>query len=134
MMCTRGRFAVALVVLSAFSLPGCATIAREPDTPLAVAFSDGSTGKCTFVSSRGAWSSRVPAADLVIEYSGEELLYDCETEDGRFSTGLYWDLGTEDLGGDRHHAFTRSVVIPVNPVESLSIREHALEPRIAQEH
>ncbi len=40
-----------------FALSGCATIVNDPNIPLAVHFSDGSSGQCTFKNKRGAWST-----------------------------------------------------------------------------
>ena len=76
-----------VLAAAAFSAAGCATIVNDPMIPLAVNFSDGSSGECDFENKRGAWSSEVPTRSVMIRRSDDALVYDCTTEDGRKATG-----------------------------------------------
>ncbi len=117
--------AAAAAVL-AFS--GCATIVNDPSIPMAVNFSDGSSGHCDFSNKRGAWSSEIPTEGLMIRRSDDDLVYNCETEDGRTAEGsieseveggkmaasvIFWDLGITDAITDKHRTYDGTVVIPV---------------------
>ena len=110
------------------ALSGCATIVNDPNIPLAVSFSDASSGQCTFTNKRGEWSAEIPATNVMIRRSDDELVYDCSTEDGREATGsiqseveggkmaasvIFWDLGITDAITDKHRTYQDTVVIPV---------------------
>lgn len=62
---------------------GCATIVNDANIPLAVSFSDGSAGHCTFKNKRGAWETDIPTTSVYIRRSDDALIYDCKTTDGR---------------------------------------------------
>ncbi len=113
-----------------FALSGCATIVNDPNIPLTVSFSDGSTGQCKFKNKRGVWSTEIPTTDVMIRRSDDALVYDCSTEDGREATGsiksemeggkmaasvIFWDLGITDAITDKHRTYQGNVVIPVSP-------------------
>ena len=76
---------IAIGITAAIS--GCATIVNDANIPIAVSFSDGSSGKCTFRNKRGTWQSEIPHPGVMIRRSDDVLVYDCKTEDGRESTG-----------------------------------------------
>ena len=120
------------------ALSGCATIVNDPYIPLAFTFSDGSAGNCEFTNKRGAWSSEIPATNVMIRRSDDDLVYDCSTEDGRESTGsirsemegekmaasvVFWDLGITDAITDKHRTYQGNVVIPVMPKDSQASEE-----------
>ena len=123
--------AFTLIVLSAgILLSGCATIVNDANIPLAVSFSDGCSGECTFKNKRGAWMSDIPNPGVMIRRSDDSLIYNCETEDGRVANGLvaseieggklaasiiFWDLGITDAITDKHRTYQRTVVIQVQP-------------------
>ena len=112
------------------ALCGCATIVNDPNIPIAVSFSDGSAGECSFENKRGTWSSEIPTKGVMIRRSDDDLRYDCSTEDGRTATGsirseiegektaasiIFWDLGITDSITDKHRTYQGNVVIPVTP-------------------
>ena len=118
-------FAITLIV----ALSGCATIVNDPYIPLAVSFSDGSTGQCHFKNKRGAWSSQIPATNIMIRRSDDALVYNCTTEDEKILTGsiqseiegdklaasvIFWDLGITDSITDKHRIYQGNIVIPVD--------------------
>ena len=111
-----------------FALTGCATIVNDPNIPLEVSFSDGSSGHCDFTNKRGSWSSDIPAKNVMIRRSDDDLVYECATADGRKATGtieseieggkmaasvVFWDLGITDAITDKHRTYQGTVVIPV---------------------
>ena len=111
-----------------FSLGGCATIVNDSHIPLTVSFSDGSSGECYFTNKRGAWTSQVPTATVMIRRSDDSLHYNCTIEDGRKATGIirsqmeggklaasvvFLDLGITDAITDKHRTYQGDIVIPV---------------------
>lgn len=111
-----------------FALSGCATIVNDPYIPLAFSFSDGSSGQCDFKNKRGAWSSEIPATNVMIRRSDDALVYECSTKDGREATGsirsemegekvaasvIFWDLGITDAITDKARTYQGNVVIPI---------------------
>lgn len=112
------------------TLTGCATIVNDSHIPLAISFSDGSSGNCSFKNKRGAWSSNIPTSGVMIRRSDDALVYDCLIEDGRKEAGsirsemegekmiasvIFWDLGITDAITDKHRTYQGNVVIPVSP-------------------
>jgi hypothetical protein len=100
--------------------------------PLAVNFSDGSTGECDFENKRGTWSTEIPATDVMIRRSDDALLYNCTTKDGREVSGsirsevegekmaasiIFWDFGITDSITDKHRTYQGNIIIPVPPKE-----------------
>ena len=111
-------------------LSGCGTIVNDPNIPLAVSFSDGSAGKCTFKNKRGVWSSEIPTTRVYIRRSDDSLLYECSTKDGRkvdgviqskvesdtmASSAIFLYLGLIDAFTDKHRTYQGNIVIPVPP-------------------
>lgn len=114
--------AVALVLLG-----GCATIVNDSHIPVTVSFSDGSEGECEFTNKRGVWTTKIPGTPM-IRRSDDALVYRCETEDGRKTTGsivsemegaklgasvLFFDFGITDAITDKHRTYQGNVTIPV---------------------
>lgn len=108
----------------------CATITNDANIPIAVSFSDGSSGECTFRNKRGVWTSTIPTSSVMIRRSDDALFYDCSTTDGRKATGsirsemeggkmmasvIFWDLGITDAITDKHRTYQGNVVIPIAP-------------------
>jgi hypothetical protein len=111
-------------------LTSCATIVNDPNIPIAVNFSDGSPGKCTFKNKRGVWTADIPTQNAMIRRSDDSLMYDCTTSDGRQTTGsirsevegekmaasvIFWDFGITDAITDKHRTYQGNVVIAVPP-------------------
>tara|TARA_R110002049_G_scaffold130820_6_gene289320 strand:+ start:2682 stop:2948 length:267 start_codon:yes stop_codon:yes gene_type:complete len=76
-----------ILALVTILICGCATIVNDPNIPLTVSFSDGSSGKCTLKNKRGTWSSEVPTTNVMIRRSDDALNYNCSTKDGRQAEG-----------------------------------------------
>ena len=132
-----------LAASAVLALSGCATIVNDPYIPLAFTFSDGSAGKCDFSNKRGTWSAEIPATNVMIRRSDDDLVYNCSTEDGIEATGsirsemeggkmaasvIFWDLGITDAITDKHRTYQGNVVIPVTPTES----EGSDEPQVQE--
>ena len=127
-----------LILLLSVSSFGCATIVNDPNIPLSFTFSDGSTGHCDFKNKRGTWSAEIPAANVLIRRSDDELIYNCKTDDGREVTGsvrsevegekvaasvIFWDLGITDAITDKHRSYQGNVVIPVMKATAKDVGE-----------
>ncbi len=105
---------------------GCATLTSDAMTPVALAFSDGSTGECQLTNKRGDWSAEIPST-VSIRRSDDSLKYRCKTEDGREAVGsipstvgakivasaVFLDFGITDAITDKHREYPASFVIPV---------------------
>ena len=109
-------------------LSACATIVNDPNTPVALSFSDGSDGTCTMTNKRGSWSGKVPGT-FMIRRSDDTLQYNCKTNTGKTGIGgiassmegaklgasvLFFDLGITDAITDKHRTYAPSFTIPVN--------------------
>lgn len=120
-----------IILVSAIFLPSCATIANDANIPITFTFSDGSEGECKLDNKRGRWMLEMPGTAM-IRRSDDALKYECETEDGRESSGsiasqmdaakfgasvIFIDLGITDAITDKHRDYQRNVVIPVKKVK-----------------
>ena len=89
---------------------GCATITNDAYVPVALSFSDGSSGMCNLTNKRMALQAPIPGTAM-IRRSDDALRYDCTAEDGRKAFGsvnssidaakagasvLFFDLGITD--------------------------------------
>ena len=117
-----------IIFFSILLLNSCATIVNDPNTPVSLSFSDGSSGTCNLNNKRGSWTGRIPAT-FQIRRSDDILRYDCTTDSGKKGIGgiastiegaklgasvLFFDLGITDAITDKHRIYTPSFVIPVN--------------------
>ncbi len=117
-----------LILLMSIFLASCATIVNDPNTPVALSFSDGSNGTCTLTNKRGSWSGKIPGT-FMIRRSDDILRYNCKTESGKTGVGgiassiegaklgasvLFFDLGITDAITDKHRTYAPSFTIPVN--------------------
>ncbi|HWK53989.1 MAG TPA: hypothetical protein VNR18_06450 [Hyphomicrobiales bacterium] len=107
-------------------LAGCATIVNDPMTPIALSFSDGSSGTCTLENKRGIWSTNVPAT-VSVRRSDDTLRLRCQTEDGReavssiasemgaeiVASAVFIDFGITDAITDKHRKYAPSFVVPI---------------------
>jgi len=115
-------------LLTFIVLTSCATIVNDPNTPVSLSFSDGSSGSCNLNNKRGAWSGKVPGT-FMIRRSDDMLRYNCKTETGKTGVGgiassiegaklgasvLFFDLGITDAITDKHRTYSPSFTIPVN--------------------
>tara|TARA_Y100000768_G_C23785566_1_gene590125 strand:- start:303 stop:671 length:369 start_codon:yes stop_codon:yes gene_type:complete len=117
-----------IIIASIIFLKSCATIVNDPNTPVALSFSDGSSGTCNLSNKRGAWSGKIPGT-FMIRRSDDMLRYDCKTDSGKTGVGgiassmegaklgasvLFFDLGITDAITDKHRTYSPSFTIPVN--------------------
>lgn len=107
-------------------LTGCATLTNDPMTPVAFSLSSGEDGSCKFENKRGVWTANMPST-VSIRRSDDVLKYDCETLDGRKSSGaiestigakivasaVFLDFGIVDAITDKHREYPASFVIPM---------------------
>ncbi len=118
-----------VALVAGILLSGCATIVNDPNIPLTLSFSGGSSGQCTFKNKRGVWSSAIPTQGVMIRRSDDALIYECTTEDGREVVGfvkseieggklaasaVFWDFGITDSITDKHRTYQGNIVIPVS--------------------
>ena len=117
-----------IILSSILLLTSCATIVNDPNTPVSLSFSDGSSGTCNLTNKRGSWSGKVPGT-FSIRRSDDILRYNCTTDSGKTGSGgiastiegaklgasvLFFDLGITDAITDKHRTYTPSFTIPVN--------------------
>ena len=106
---------------------GCATITNDPYVPVALSFSDGSSGMCNLTNKRMAIQAGIPGSPM-IRRSDDALRYDCTADDGRKAFGsinssidaakmgasvLFFDLGITDAITDKSRDYPSSFVIPI---------------------
>ena len=117
-----------IILISIFTLTSCATIVNDANVPVAISFSDGSSGTCNLTNKRGSWSGKIPQT-FQIRRSDDALRYDCTTDEGKKGFGsipseiegaklgasvVFFDLGITDAITDKHRTYTASFVVPVN--------------------
>ena len=109
-----------------YALTGCASITNDAFVPMAISFSDGSSGTCQISNKRMAIESKIPGSPL-IRRSDDILILDCETEDGRsvrasvpstigakiVASAVFLDFGIVDSITDKHRDYPASFVIPI---------------------
>ena len=107
-------------------LTSCASIVNDPDVPVTLSFSDGSSGTCKLSNKRAQYEVEVPGTQMV-RRSDDALRYDCKTESGKTSFGsipseiedaklagsVLIDLGITDSITDKHRTYTPNFVVPV---------------------
>ncbi len=117
---------IVIIIALVVTTTGCATLTSDPMTPIAISFSDGSSGKCVLKNKRGEWEVDVPSTVLV-RRSDDALKYNSQTEDGRCAAGaipstvgakiiasaVFLDFGITDAITDKHREYTPSFVIPI---------------------
>lgn len=133
-----------LFVLVVASTVGCATLTEDAMTPIALSFSDGSSGHCDLENKRGLWPTTVPTT-ISVRKSDDALKYRCTTKDGREASGsipsemggkivasaVFLDFGITDAITDKHRRYPPSYVVPIERVESDSA-EPAASPAMQQ--
>jgi len=117
------RFCVATMLLI---LSGCATITNDPTVPIALSFSDGSSGECILRNKRGNWKADIPET-VMVRRSDDALQYDCVNADNLSAIGnipsrlggkivasaVFLDFGIVDAITDKHREYPPSFVIPI---------------------
>ncbi|MBT5574992.1 MAG: hypothetical protein HOJ97_06375 [Alphaproteobacteria bacterium] len=114
-----------LTTLSLF-LFGCASITNDAYVPVALSFSDGSSGTCSISNKRMALDVQIPRTPM-IRRSDDALVLRCKTENGRDATAsipstmggkiiasaVFIDFGITDAITDKHREYPASFVIGV---------------------
>lgn len=117
---------VFISLVSAFIVSSCASITNDAYVPMAVSFSDGSSGECSITNKRMAITEKIPG-NIMVRRSDDNLLFNCETDDGRKATtntpselgakivasAVFLDFGIVDAITDKHRNYPASFVIPV---------------------
>jgi len=124
----RTLCASSIALAMSVGIVGCATLTNDPMTPVAVSFSDGSSGECVFENKRGTWATPIPVT-VAVRRSDDALKWRCKTSDGRETTGsipstmdakivasaVFLDFGITDSITDKHRQYPASFVIPMPP-------------------
>ena len=113
------------IILTALVLANCATIVNDPEVPIALSFSDGSS--CDLSNKRVSKKVNMPGTHN-IRRSDDDLRYSCVTDAGKTAVGtikssiegeklgasvLFIDLGITDAITDKHRTYPSSFVVPV---------------------
>ena len=116
-----------LIIIAALVLTNCATIVNDPEVPIALSFSDGSSGTCSLSNKRVSKKVNMPGTHN-IRRSDDDLRYNCVTDAGKTAVGtikssiegeklgasvLFIDLGITDAITDKHRTYPTSFVVPV---------------------
>ena len=116
-----------IIILSIIVLQSCATIVNDPTVPVALSFSDGSSGTCSLSNKRVSLKVDIPGTHN-IRRSDDDLRYDCDNDAGKSAVGtikstiegeklgasvVFFDLGITDAITDKHRTYPSSFVIPI---------------------
>ena len=116
-----------LILLGAMmSASACATLTNDENVPIAMSFSDGSSGECALANKRGNWEVDMPDT-VSVRRSDDRLQYSCVTSRGKSAKGgiestmggkivasaVFLDFGIVDSITDKHREYPASFVIPV---------------------
>ena len=107
-------------------LASCASLTNDAFVPMAISFSDGSSGTCDISNKRMAIQAQIPSSPL-IRRSDDNLVLRCKTEDGRegfasvpstmggklVASAVFLDFGITDAITDKHREYPASFVVPV---------------------
>ena len=104
----------------------CASITNDAYVPMALSFSDGSSGTCQLTNKRMSIEAPIPSAPMV-RRSDDNLQLNCTTDDGRsafasvpstmggkiVASAVFIDFGITDAITDKHREYPASYVVPV---------------------
>ena len=107
-------------------LSSCASITNDSFVPMAISFSDGSSGTCQITNKRMSIEAPIPSAPM-IRRSDDNLNLSCRTDDGRtaiasvpssmgakiVASAVFLDFGIVDSITDKHREYPSSYVVPV---------------------
>ena len=108
-------------------LTSCATIVNDANVPVALSFSDGSSGSCQLTNKRVSLEVSIPSTSMV-RRSDDALRYNCTSKNGKKGFGsipseiesgklagsvVFFDLGITDSITDKHRTYPSSFVVPV---------------------
>ena len=115
-----------LFIGATMTLASCASITNDAFVPMAISFSDGSSGTCQITNKRMSIEAPIPSAPM-IRRSDDNLNLNCKTEDGRtaiasvpssmggkiVASAVFLDFGIVDSITDKHREYPASYVVPV---------------------
>ena len=107
-------------------LSSCASITNDAFVPMAISFSDGSSGTCQITNKRMSIEAPIPSAPM-IRRSDDNLQLNCKTDDGRtaiasvpssmggkiVASAVFLDFGITDAITDKHREYPASYVVPI---------------------
>ena len=119
-------FSLIVVAAGGMFASGCASLTSDAHVPIALSFSDGSSGVCEISNKRMGITSDIPNT-VMVRRSDDNLLLRCSTEDGRKATAsiassvgakivasaVFLDFGIVDAITDKHREYPASFVIPI---------------------
>lgn len=117
------------IIASSFALmllTSCASITNDAFVPMAISFSDGSSGTCQITNKRMSIEAPIPSAPM-IRRSDDNLQLNCKTDDGRtaiasvpssmggkiVASAVFLDFGIVDSITDKHREYPASYVVPI---------------------
>ena len=120
-----------LLLSSVATLPSCATITNDSYMPIALSFSDGSSGTCNISNKRFTEKVEIPSTPRV-RRSDDQLKYDCATSDGQKAFGgidstigakivasaVFLDFGIVGSITDKHREYPPNFIIPIAPIKT----------------
>ena len=115
-----------VLVIYGLALSSCASITNDAFVPMAISFSDGSSGTCQITNKRMSIEAPIPSAPM-IRRSDDNLQLNCKTDDGRtaiasvpssmggkiVASAVFLDFGIVDSITDKHREYPASYVVPV---------------------
>tara|TARA_B100001939_G_C16432100_1_gene401150 strand:+ start:157 stop:525 length:369 start_codon:yes stop_codon:yes gene_type:complete len=115
-----------VIAMCGLALSSCASITNDAFVPMAISFSDGSSGTCQITNKRMSIEAPIPSAPM-IRRSDDNLQLNCKTDDGRtaiasvpssmggkiVASAVFLDFGIVDSITDKHREYPASYVVPV---------------------
>ena len=115
-----------IATMCGLALSSCASITNDAFVPMAISFSDGSSGTCQITNKRMSIEAPIPSAPMV-RRSDDNLQLNCTTDDGRtaiasvpssmggkiVASAVFLDFGITDAITDKHREYPASYVVPV---------------------
>ena len=114
------------LAMCGLAMSSCASITNDAFVPMAISFSDGSSGTCQITNKRMSIEAHIPSAPM-IRRSDDNLQLNCKTDDGRtaiasvpssmggkiVASAVFLDFGIVDSITDKHREYPASYVVPV---------------------
>ena len=115
-----------IAAMCGLALSSCASITNDAFVPMAISFSDGSSGTCQITNKRMSIEASIPSAPM-IRRSDDNLQLNCTTDDGRtaiasvpssmggkiVASAVFLDFGITDAITDKHREYPASYVVPI---------------------
>ena len=115
-----------IAAMCGLALSSCASITNDAFVPMAISFSDGSSGTCQITNKRMSIEASIPSAPM-IRRSDDNLQLNCKTDDGRtaiasvpssmggkiVASAVFLDFGITDAITDKHREYPANYVVPI---------------------